>query len=602
MRKLSFFAILIFTLALTTVSCKKDVNNSGIDQGTFPDLITKVSSAVSGFVTNEQDEPVYGATVKAGTSTTTTDKYGYFEFNNAMVVKEAAVVTVEYIGYFKGIKTYAVTEGKPVFFRIKLLPKTIAGTIQAGSGGTVTLSNGLSIAFPSGGIKNALTGALYSGTVQVAAQWIDPTSAELNNIMPGDLRGIDTDGYMKGLTTYGMAAVELTGAGGESLQIADGKKATLSFPLPTSINATAPSTIPLWYFDEQTGLWKEEGIATKTGDKYVGEVSHFSFWNCDVPANYVQFSCTILDNNNNPVPFANVKLSEISNPVNARWGTTNAAGYVSGLVPSNTSLKLELFSFGLCAVVVYSQNFNTGNIAYSAGNIIMPSLINSLANVSGSVTNCVNSPVTNGYVLVTVNNQFTRYYLNAQGAYNFSVFICVNPSPLTIFAVDADSLKESNIISYDLIPGVNSIPVIQACNIFRSIYDGKFIMNGIHNRPIFNFPYTNVYIEFVTSGLNEVAFYWPAAGSLGHPFATDANNTLSWYGPTIAPAIIFNRTTNEITDVYNMAGATPVSLYSGPIPTHNFFDSVNRKVYVAWQYNNNNLRAFFDTLTYIGPR
>lgn len=41
--------------------------------------------------------------------------------------------------------------------------------------------------------------------------------------MPGDLRGIDTDGYMKGLTTYGMAAVELTGAGGESLQIADGK-------------------------------------------------------------------------------------------------------------------------------------------------------------------------------------------------------------------------------------------------------------------------------------------------------------------------------------------------------------------------------------------
>ena len=545
---------------------------------------------------------MYGATVKAGAGITKTDKYGYFRFDDVMVVKEAAVVTVEYSGYFNAIKTYAVTEGKPAFFRIKLLPKTIAGTIESVAGGTVSLPNGLSITFPANAVKDIATGLLYNGTVKVAAHWIDPTSPELNNIMPGDLRGINTQGAMKLLTTFGMVAVEITGSGGESLKIIEGKKAEMSIPIPASILAIAPATIPLWYFNEQKGLWKEEGIATKTGDKYIGEVSHFSFWNCDIPANFVQFSCTILDNNNNPVPFARVKISEISNPVNARWGFTNSAGFVSGFVPSNTSLKFELYNSGVCSAIIYSQNFNTVNIAYSAGNIIMPSTTTSMATISGTVTNCANNPVTNGYVMITVNNEFTRYYLNTQGAYNFSVFICSNPAPLIIYAVDLDSLKESSVVNYNLSPGVNAMPPMQTCNLFRSFYDGKFTLNGIHNRPNYNFPFTNVSMELITTGVNDVAFYWPAAGSIGHPFAIDGNNTLSWYGPAIAPAIKFNRFTNEITDAYNLAGATPISLYNGPLPTHNYFDSVNRKVYVAWQYNNNIERAFFDTLTYIGPR
>lgn len=111
--------------------------------------------------------------------------------------------------------------------------------------------------------------------------------------MPGDLRGISTDGSLKTLTTYGMAAVELTGALGELLQIAPGQKASLTMPIPVAILSNAPATIPLWSFDEAKGLWKEEGQAIKTGSNYVGDVSHFSFWNCDVPNNYVQFNCTV---------------------------------------------------------------------------------------------------------------------------------------------------------------------------------------------------------------------------------------------------------------------------------------------------------------------
>ena len=56
--------------------------------------------------------------------------------------------------------------------------------------------------------------------------------------------------------------------------------------MTVAINAaqmsTAPATIPLWSFNETTGIWQEEGSATKVRNAYVGNVSHFSWWNCDL--------------------------------------------------------------------------------------------------------------------------------------------------------------------------------------------------------------------------------------------------------------------------------------------------------------------------------
>ncbi|MBL0273909.1 MAG: hypothetical protein IPQ06_12755 [Chitinophagaceae bacterium] len=57
--------------------------------------------------------------------------------------------------------------------------------------------------------------------------------------MPGDLRGLNTDGNLQLLATYGMAAVEYRN-GGELLQITSGKKALLSLPIPSSLLSIAP--------------------------------------------------------------------------------------------------------------------------------------------------------------------------------------------------------------------------------------------------------------------------------------------------------------------------------------------------------------------------
>ncbi len=59
-----------------------------------------------------------------------------------------------------------------------------------------------------------------------------------------------------------MLDVELKSDDGAKLQLKNGKAATLKFPIVTGQTSTL-NTIPLWHFDVNTGIWKEEGSATK---------------------------------------------------------------------------------------------------------------------------------------------------------------------------------------------------------------------------------------------------------------------------------------------------------------------------------------------------
>ena len=463
------FAIVFF------LSCQKDLDYVVTD-AQLPDLTTKVTSSVSGFVTDENNAAVQGASVTVGTIPTTTDKYGFFQVKNVQVVKNAAVVTVNFPGYFKGIKTYIAAENKAAFFRIKLIRKTNSGTINATSGGNVSLSNGLIVTLPADAVINAGTAVAYTGTVNVASHWIDPTATDLNETMPGDLRGISTDGSLKMLTTYGMAAVELTGSAGELLQIATGKKATLTLTIPASILSSAPASIPLWSFDETKGLWKEEGQATKTGNTYVGEVSHFSFWNCDVPAVYAQFNCTVHDAAGNPIPFTLVKIS-IAGTNTSAYGYTDSTGYVGGAVPGNAQLVLEIFTSYNCGTPVYTQNFSTTTGVISLGVITVTSSLGT-ATVSGTVTDCFNAPVTNGYIIMINGYWYYRYPVSSTGTFSFTSVLCNNTATVIFIAEDLVGLQQSNPLSYTLTTGANAIGNLQACGVSTTQFVSYSIDGG----------------------------------------------------------------------------------------------------------------------------
>lgn len=460
------FAVLLLT------ACKKN----DAPRPEFPDFETKVNINLNGVVLDENNNVVQGATVKAGNQTTVTDDYGLFSFTNVQVVKNAAVVTVTHSGYFPGIRTFIAEAGKPAEVRIKLLPKTVIGTIDAAAGGTATDANGLSVALPPNGVKTA-AGADYNGTVTVVARWINPASDDISLTMPGDLRALNTSGELRTLLTYGMAAVELLGNGGELLQVADGKTSTLTMPLPASLQSGAPSTIPLWHFDEEKGLWIEDGFATKNGDRYVGEVSHYSFWNCDLPQQYVQLNLTLVDTGGIPVPYARVKLTMTNSPFTATNGYTNAQGYVSGAVPANTDLVMEVYTGLSCGLPVYTQNVAGSGSNILLGTITLPAT--QTAHISGTLTDCSMMPVTNGQVIITIGGIPQRYAVDNSGAFSFSMPLCANNTLVTLVGEDMNAMQQSMPITHTLVAGSNSLGNIQACGVTTSEFF-TFTVDGSH--------------------------------------------------------------------------------------------------------------------------
>jgi len=313
-----------------------------------------------------------------------------------------------------------------------------------------------------------------------------------------------------------MAAVELTGASGELLQIATGQKATLTMPIPSTILSNAPATIPLWSFDEAKGLWKEEGQAIKTGSNYVGEVSHFSFWNCDVPNNYVQFNCTIKNSDGIPISQAIVKISEVGNLANARIGLTDSSGYVGGLIPANSQLLLEILPGYFCSTPIYSQNFNSGNTNVSLG-VITVNSAQSLATVSGTVTNCTGNPVTNGYIISQIGNQYFSYALSNTGSFSFSSVLCNNTTNAVLIAEDLTSLQQSAPLNQTLVSGANALGNLQAC--------GTSIQQ---------------YISFTIDGGTPIEFTFPTDSIFHYGNGSTLTNTINGATNTASPQAFVN--------------------------------------------------------------
>jgi hypothetical protein len=132
----------------------------------------------------------------------------------------------------------------------------------------------------------------------------------------------------------------------------------------------------------------------------------------------------------------------------------------------------------------------------------------------------------------------------------------------------------------------------------KNKYDGVYNLTGYHNRVPYTFPYQTT-MHMVTSGPNAVYFFWPLVGGVGHPIGLGPNNSMSWYGPTVAPVVVFNTTTNLVTNVFGSDPAgPPITMFTGTGSRLSKWDPATRNMTVDWNYNNNSLRAFFDDLQY----
>jgi hypothetical protein len=359
-----------------------------------------VSASIQGRVTDQAGAPVKDAAVTSGSNSVQTDINGIFRFSGIQTSKYFGYIKVSKTGFFTGSRTIVTSTTGVNYIEVQLLPRTSSGNFDAASGGSVMANTGNAVTIPANGVVTASSNTSYAGTVNVFSSWIDPTDPKRNSRMPGDLRGTDTSNRTVALQTFGMVAIELEGSAGEKLQLAAGKTATISFPIPAASQAAAPPTIPLWYFNDTTGKWIEQGIATKNGTSYIGTVAHFTYWNCDIPSNLVYFNVNLKDQSGNPLAYTRLDITNTTTN-DSRTGYSDSVGNVNGWVLKNTTLSFSVVDNCGTNLVTKSEGPFTSD--QDLGTITVTINPTQMVTVHGTVVDCNNSPVTSGFASITLD-------------------------------------------------------------------------------------------------------------------------------------------------------------------------------------------------------
>lgn len=348
---LTLVLIALFMMLLSFASCSKlqDMLNEGDDGdddgGEKPELVEgrMEDLSLSGIVRDINGTPLEGVSIVSGSSVATTNADGFFEFDKIQIVNvlnDRSVVRFSKAGYFDVVRSGSSADGESWevvmcqkenndFTSIKSYSSSSSQTLQAGE---------MKIEMPQDGYKVDGTGASYSGKVNTEMVYLDPNNEKFSEMMPGgDLVAVRTDNSSAKLVSYGMTDLNMYAENGDKLQLKEGSKAKLTFPIPAGMNENPPASIPLWSFNEKTGLWEEEGSAALQGNVYVGEVGHFSWYNLDYPENQATVYGYVKDNTGKALPGVRLSIGQLLTPT-----VTDSKGYYEQEVPANTAFNITV--------------------------------------------------------------------------------------------------------------------------------------------------------------------------------------------------------------------------------------------------------------------
>lgn len=354
---LTFVFMALLMMLMTFASCSKiqDLLNEGDDDDDDdgginpPELVEgrMEDIALSGIVRDASGTPIEGVSIVSGSSVATTNTDGFFEFDQIQVVSvqnDRSVVRFSKAGYFDVVRSMDADDDAADgaswevvmckkenndFTSIKTYSSSSDQTLQAGE---------MKIDMPQDGYKVDGTGAGYTGKVKSEMVYLDPNNERFSEMMPGgDLVAVRSDNSSAQLVSYGMTDLNMYAENGDKLQLKDGCKAKLTFPIPAGMGENPPASIPLWSFNEKTGLWEEEGSAALQGNVYVGEVAHFSWVNLDYPEKQGTVYGYVKDDTGKVLPGVRLSIGQLLAST-----VTKSDGYYSHEVPANTAFSITV--------------------------------------------------------------------------------------------------------------------------------------------------------------------------------------------------------------------------------------------------------------------
>ncbi|WP_047546040.1 hypothetical protein [Psychroserpens sp. Hel_I_66] len=493
---------LLLLLSLTIHNCDNDdtinQNDDNTDLNTN-DLVfqnenfgTTTTGNFIGHVKNENGENLSNVQITIGNVIIYTDQNGFFISNGVEVFENFAYIEAYKDGYVKGSRVVVPKTDGFNRINIVLLEKEVTATVNSGESTTVSLQNGSKVTFTGNFITQE--GNPYDGQVEIVSHYLKPNRASTFIEMPGSLFAQTSTNNAVGLETYGMLSVILLSPSGEELNIDENTPAIIEFPIDITQTDIAPEVMSLWYFDETVGYWKEQGVATKNENKYIGEVTHFTWWNCDLPIDFVNLCLTINATDTDfAIPY-NVNITRVTNNQLIYSGTMlSGVTEECGLIPQNEETKVSIHALtGDCSNTLIHEEVIGGLNSNSSVNISFSEDIQTTL-LTGSVTDCSDNPLTNGYVFIDENNAFSV----TDGIINFGVQYCNSyTKPIQIFDFDAGQLTVVNDVNFT---GASvNLGSLSTCENIGDVYNGDVHLKNqseVDNFGLFNYSSINGYLR-----------------------------------------------------------------------------------------------------------
>ncbi len=391
-------ALLIMLLA----TCKNTDSPTGIDAN------GNTVTTIAGMINDENGQPIEGVSVNANGKTAITNEYGTFMIQNAAVPSSRCFIICKKNGYFTGSRAETPKGGGITELRLTMQSNNASYTLDATSGGKISVGSA-SVSFPAASLVDA-NGKPFTGTAKVSAKFLYPTQSSFYNSFSGDFAGKRLDGSQTELLSYGVLRVQITDGTGNELNLAEGKTATLTYPLASSMLKDAPASMPLWYFDEKLGMWMEEGSAVKSGDYYSGEVSHFTDWNLDIPTKIGMVKGRVMCKSEG--------LARIYVTVGERKTLTDTNGYFNCRVPLDIALEVTINSTTNSNLTAPTTNVAPLTIVGEERTINIE-VTDCPSFIIGKIVDCDGKP-TSGLVVILYPNGF-QYQCTTSGFFKICV-------------------------------------------------------------------------------------------------------------------------------------------------------------------------------------
>jgi len=413
--------IVYIILLIGLWSCRQDVENVSSSPISFaPELLQDyeknediVLSSVTGFVKDENGEPLSEALVTLNNLATETDAFGHFFFNAILMNAEGTSVIVRKSNFHQISKSFHPQEN--VMEHLEIIMTTIKSNddLPTGLGTQIqSLHENIIVEFSDNSFLNN-DSSPYTGIVHVESTLLSNNAAEFYQKSLGNLQAVDLQNELVSLAPDALLYISYKDDAGNLLAINEDAETKLSIPVDyLSTGAMA------WYYAPDYGLYtpNTELQFSADGNDILLNVKH------NLPIIFAQsyastrMTLKLFASNGEDV-LENSPLSVISEDGKTLYVTrSNSEGVATIVLPNEKSATLQVKN--ACNEVVYNEAASSINPMLNLAQI-------ELATVTGDLYDCEVMPNSNAVLSITQGGQ-QQYYYPANENFSLRLQTCNN--------------------------------------------------------------------------------------------------------------------------------------------------------------------------------